>query len=581
MRSLRSSALSSLFAVLCGCGAPGHTDRDGPTPDPAGNAGSTGAGGSGGATSQVTPLPRPDKVDLLFMLDNSRSMDVKHQLFADAAKQLVQRLRSEVGDLHLAVITSSLGDGGDGQVCPDPEDQDMAHVLGSTARGAVDSMNSEGFLEWHEGDDAGVFERDLERTIAAVGQKGCGYEASLEAWVRFLVDPTPYQKLARVPCDASDTATNCIAPATDDAGHVLLDQTVLEQRAAFLRPDSLLMIVSLSDENDCSIRIGGDSWKVSLLRDRMSRAASACASDPNSACCYACGSTPPAGCSPDPSCETQPLLTTPEDSLNLRCEEQKRRFGADFLYPIERYVRALTAPKLCASQPSFDPASCPEETIDNPLFAGGRPADFISYTSIVGVPWQDLVSAGADAGQLTTFRQVADLKSDDWDQLLGKPHASPPVPPADPHMQESMVARAGVEPGNAINGRDFDTSEIGFPDAPGDLEYACIFPLAQPIDCAQRNPALDDCDCYERVNDTPLCEQTPGVSPFGSTQYHSKAYPGLRHLELLQGVNRQGGNVTLGSICAPNTTRDTEPGFGYRPTVSALFESLRPILGAR
>ena len=43
----------------------------------------------------------------------------------------------------------------------------------------------------------------------------------------------------------------------------------------------------------------------------------------------------------------------------------------------------------------------------------------------------------------------------------------------------------------------------------------------------------------------------------------------------------EGGNVTLGSICAPNTTRDTEPGFGYRPTVSALFESLRPILGAR
>ena len=45
-----------------------------------------------------------------------------------------------------------------------------------------------------------------------------GYEASLEAWVRFLIDPAPYQKLARVPCDASDTATNCIAPATDDIG---------------------------------------------------------------------------------------------------------------------------------------------------------------------------------------------------------------------------------------------------------------------------------------------------------------------------------------------------------------------------
>jgi hypothetical protein len=34
---------------------------------------------------------------------------------------------------------------------------------------------------------------------------------------------------------------------------------------------------------------------------------------------------------------------------------------------------------------------------------------------------------------------------------------------------------------------------------------------------------------------------------------HSKAYPGLRHLEVLQGVSQHGGNVTLGSICAPNT----------------------------
>jgi hypothetical protein len=489
-----------------------------------------------------------------------------------------------VTDINVAVITSSLGDGGDNKVCADPEDLDMAHVMGSTARGAVTSMNAQGFLEWRAGGDDAALSRDLERMITAAGQKGCGYEASLEAWYRFLVEPAPYTSLVRVACQPGDATTDCMAPASDEAGRPLVDQALLEQRAAFLRPDSLLMVISLSDENDCSIRVGGDSWKVaSIMRHEMSRAASVCASDPNSACCYACGSAPPAGCSADPVCETEPTLTAAEDGINLRCQDQKRRFGVDFLYPTERYVHALTDTKLCPSQPSLAVAGCPGETVDNPLFAGGRPAEFISFASVVGVPWQDIASP--DSGAPASFKPVADLSSGDWEQLLGRPRSSPPVLPGDPFMQESSWARAGIEPGNPINGREYDTAQVAMGDAGtfpqnDDLEYACTFRLPTPLDCGALDENRDQCDCFAGQNNTPLCEQTPGQSAPGLVQYFSKAFPGLRHLDVLQGYSARGGNAALGSICPRNISDESQPSFGYRPAIQALLERVRPILRA-
>ena len=69
-----------------------------------------------------------------------------------------------------------------------------------------------------------------------MGEFGCGYEMPLEAMNRFLVDPVPYQSLLQ---------TN------DGQMPVGIDQVVLDQRAAFLRPDSIVGVVLLSDENDC------------------------------------------------------------------------------------------------------------------------------------------------------------------------------------------------------------------------------------------------------------------------------------------------------------------------------------------
>src|SRR6185436_9405984 len=99
-------------------------------------------------------------------------------------------------------------------------------------------------------------------------------------------------------------------------------------------------------------------------------ASSACAADPTSACCYTCPNGPPAGCEwADAPCQAssdhlENRLPEAADASNLRCFEQKRRFGVDFLYPTERYVNALTQLRLCPSNPTLAIANCPGTVLE-------------------------------------------------------------------------------------------------------------------------------------------------------------------------------------------------------------------------
>jgi len=83
------------------------------------------------------------------------------------------------------------------------------------------------------------------------------------------------------------------------------------------------------------------------------------------------------------------------------------------------------------------------------------------------------------------------------------------------------------------------------------------------------------CDCFAGDTDRPLCEQIPGQSAAGTTQFFAKAYPGLRQLEVLRG---QGDNASVASICARNVTDDSRPDFGYRPAMAGIVERMLPRL---
>jgi hypothetical protein len=426
----RGAGVASLcFAMSCG----GKEAKDDSNGDNAGGAATNnGAGGrtpsNGGASSTtLTEVGSPpNKMDLVLVVDNSIGMGDKQELLVQAVPLLLRRLTTPlcrdssgrpaphvsgngecpsgsfaefppIADIHIAVVTSSLGAHG-GQICDvaranaDPSEDDRGYPLG-LVRPELEGMDWDGtgFLAWDPGaatgqarnDPPGVsnlntLESQLENMVRAVGEVGCGYEATLEAWYRFLIDPEPPSHITTY----LDSVGN---PLETSRGPV--DQTLLGLRARFLRPDSLVGIIMLTDENDCSILDEGQSFLVGLQTFAgktfaFPRVSSKCDADPNDECCYSCAAVVPQGCERDPICEGTPELDPADDNLNLRCYDQKRRFGIDLLHPISRYIDGLTNPFIRVSENNG--------TI-NPLFRGGqRNPSMIYLTGIVGVPWQDL-----------------------------------------------------------------------------------------------------------------------------------------------------------------------------------------------
>ncbi|MFO0757558.1 MAG: hypothetical protein U0359_13765 [Byssovorax sp.] len=587
--------------------------------------------------SDKLPQSRVEKIDLLLMIDNSGSMADKQAILADAVPDLVKGLVAPqcldkkgvpiaaqpahpldpcpkgsarefdpIQDIHIGIISSSLGGHGATFTCAttadksgNPENDDRAHLLSRKPDGgAVSTWKNQGFLAWDPGqklDPPGESEiGDIKGTtglvptlrdmVQGVGQVGCGYEAQLESWYRFLVDPEPY---------ASISVENGKAVPTG------VDHDLLKQRADFLRPDSMVAIIMLSDENDCSIRDGGVGYLAAQrvvekngkkVAYHLPRARHECSVDINDACCKSCGS-PRGDCPVDPDCEKP--MTDDEDPSNLRCFKQKQRFGIDFLQPLDRYTTALGN----ALIPNRE-----GELVGNPLFpgangTGGDPGartpemHLVFLAGIVGVPWQDVARRNKDGdpdllhgldkdgNEVGGFQTVSELMLKNprgrsgWDEILGDPAHG--IEPVDPFMRESRDPRKGQNPAtgdpiidpsaplsevNGVNGREYDTSK----NSNGDLQYACRFKLPEPRNCAD-----GACDCDAEAKN-PLCLDDQGN--LGETQRYAKAYPGLRELGVLKGAGDQG---IVASVCAAQMDDPGKANYGYHPAIQAIVERLK------
>jgi hypothetical protein len=627
------AAVLGLFLLACG----GNTPSTGPDGGTSGAGGSNGSGGDGAAGKGGNPgdggqgpyvkglgNDQITKIDILFMIDNSSSMADKQAILADAVPELVSRLVDPkcvdpvtgrvVGpavngvcssgvvefpplrDIHIGVLSSSLGNHGSSGVCEDaidaslgrsdPHNNDQAHLVNRGSGGvATPTYQDKGFLFYNPAVPGALSTAIAVFTVftemvRGVGQHGCGYEASLESVYRFLVDPDPY-------------ATIRIDTSGGGYGQALLngtDKTLLEQRKNFLRPDSLVSIVIVSDENDCSIVDGGQGFYPILPpvpgtgRSVLKPGTSKCKDNPNDPCCFNCGLVqPPPGCAPaatDPDCQAGELAVK-DDQPNLRCYEQKRRYGADFLYPVQRYIDGFSKAKVPNRK---------GEMVDNPLFSdltcapnvpcGQRDPSLVFVTGIVGVPWQDIA---VDPSNLSLGYKTARQMDQDgtWASIVGDPEsAGGPVPPHDIHMIESIRPRNGLPgPGSAPNadarhGHEWDPSkDSAQPNA--DLQYACTFDLVPPRTCVDSA----DCDCFGpdiAATMNPLCQNAQGA--YTTTQLRGKAYPGGRILQVLRGI---GDQAVVSSICPAQTTNKTQDDFGYSPAVRAVLSKLRVGLGAK
>ncbi len=553
-------------------------------------------------------LSAVERIDLLLAIDNSASMADKQEILARAVPELVKRLANPrcldadgapvaeepesptaacpagsereflaVPDIHIGIVSSSLG-GPEGGICAKTTDDDEGHLLARTlSGGTVPTYDGLGFLAWDpdkkldppgesvlDAGTVGLVPR-LQDMVRGVGETGCGFEGQLESWYRFLIQPDPWDRLVREGDD--------LVPDGDDG-------TILDQRKAFLRPDSLVAIIMLSDENDCSIAPGPGAAKI-YGWDRMVRPRSECEDKgPDDPCCAPCDQAPPE-CAPDDACMLAsgevPRLATDEDRSDLRCFDQKRRFGKDYLHPKERYVKGLT--ELHVPDRYGNPTS-------NPLFMdldlsddlhGSRSPSLVFLAGIVGVPWQDIardpttLTKGLKSAKELAERDAQGVST--WDVILGDPANG--VAPLDPHMRESTEPRTGTNPitGTAMappgSGPDADPiSGHEQPTLTYSPQYACIFPLLAPL------PGAKQC---ENPDGDPLCQDASGA--YGTTQLRAKAYPGLRELAVLEGIEEQ---AIVASVCPANmdeATQATAPDFGYTPAIGALIEQLKGKLG--
>jgi len=584
---MRVGLIALALVPIAGCA--GRSDLHGPA-----DAGAPDADAAVIVDSGPPPIERADKVDLLLVLDNSKNTGVAQELFAETVPYLLGRLTKPacvnglgnvvaetpstsdacpigqrdfrpVTDFHVAVISTSLGGHGADVCGPQsptftPEMNDAAHLLTRDGTGGVvPTYENHGFLDWDPGQvnnppgesDLPTLTTKLTEMVHGVGTRGCGFESQLESIYRFLVDPDPYLSIAVTNYSAIPSGT---------------DTVVLQQRADFVRPDSAVVVLLMTDENDCSTREGGQYYLANQSQAvgggnfHLPHARSVCATHPDDPCCASCGEQTPEGCPPndvDPGCQP-PTSTDAEDPINLRCYDQKRRFGVDFLYPVDRYVKALSE----ATVTSRDNAVVP-----NPLFVGGRSPKLVILAGIVGVPWQDIAN---DPNVLANgFRPGSEI---DWATVLGAPGTLP----LDPLMIESIAPRTGENPAthdalapptatpleNPINGHERTIAALD------DLQYTCIYERPQPQDCSAN---ATDCECLAGSIDTnPICQNEDGT--YGTVQRYARALPSVRPLRVLQGLGDQG---VVASVCPQNVGEPSGATFAYKPAVDAVMRALR------
>jgi hypothetical protein len=584
-----------------------------------------------------------DKIDLLLAIDNSASMADKQAILADAVPDLVKRLVTPIcvdsvterptgqvadtskpvgsqcaagtepefppiTDIHVGIVSSSLGSFGDA-LCDDPQQNaranDHGHLLALGKSGqSADAPAS--FLTWFPSSpqnaghpvpqapitDATKLIADFQDIVVGTGQSGCGLEAQLESWYHFLVQPDPWQDIA---IDSQNRAT-----------YHGVDATILKERHDFLRPDSLLAVIMLTDEDDSfadPLSVQGEGWFYSRTtfptgegtpRSNNSRdgttapkATAICADNPGDPKCLSCAQLSAADRAKDASCKDGTYYAAADDSLNVRFFDMKRRFGVDPQYPISRYSNGLsrfTVPKGSEEHDKNGSYLVGQGSCTNPIFAAALPADEkgelcklpkgtrapenVFFALIGGVP-QKLLHADPDSADKSALSEA------DWVRILGKDRSHFDTSGIDPHMVQSVKPRPGLpapstktgdDGTDPVHGREWETNG-------NDLQYACTFPLATQKDCSKDS----SCDC-DGTKNPPLCGST------AKTQTRAKAYPTVRELEVARALGKQG---VVASLC-PRTLGDLgqelepdvksgapNPLYGYRPAVAAIIDRLK------
>jgi hypothetical protein len=183
-----------------------------------------------------------DQVDLLFVIDDSPSMAPKQAELRARFPQLITILdefanQGSPADYHIGVITTDLGSGSyvDTNCKPNGLGGKLQKIGRGAAVGCVGPTDAN-FIKYNQKNNtnnlpAGKSLAETFGCMAAVGDNGCGFEQPLEA-----------------------------------AYKAIHDADQLAENAGFFRDNALLVVVFVTDEDDCSADNSSDLFSAPVVQ---------------------------------------------------------------------------------------------------------------------------------------------------------------------------------------------------------------------------------------------------------------------------------------------------------------------------
>lgn len=182
------------------------------------------------------------ELDVLFTVDNSNSMSEEQASLAEQFPRMAEILATgdidsdgiqdfpAVTSLHIGTVTSDMGVGGFSVMTCNAEpnfgDDAILRTQGNTELVSC-AATYPAFQEFVPGMDPAMFARDVS-CVSTAGIGGCGFEQQLEAPLKAL----------------SPSSSTIFAMGTGGHGDT--------ENAGFARPDSVLALIEVTDETDCS-----------------------------------------------------------------------------------------------------------------------------------------------------------------------------------------------------------------------------------------------------------------------------------------------------------------------------------------
>jgi hypothetical protein len=226
----------------------------------------TGDAGNGWVTFSI-PVSPEREVDILFMVDNSPSMDPKQQRLAENFPKMIQVLQQipdpsggqSLPNVHIGVISSDMGSGSD------PIGQNCKRVLGD--RGLLWGNDPNNFIA-SVAPNSPYANDPNHRPLAT---PGCGLHTG-QRWISDVADPNGNGRVKNYDGNIQDVFS-CLATAVGTGGcgfeHQLQSVRVAlnadypnnpqnasnqinPENIGFVRPNAYLAIVLVTDEDDCS-----------------------------------------------------------------------------------------------------------------------------------------------------------------------------------------------------------------------------------------------------------------------------------------------------------------------------------------